>query len=106
MTSARGGEGKTTLATQLALVLSEAQRARVLLVEASMHRPALARLLGLDVPAGLGFSVQIAKRMSGVVEPWTVLALGPATHVLVERDGGPLTRTRCIRLISAPPSSA
>ncbi len=58
VTSARGGEGKTTLATQLALVLSEAQRARVLLVEASMHRPALARLLGLDVPAGLAFSVQ------------------------------------------------
>ncbi len=27
--------------------------------------------------------------MSGVVEPWTVLALGPATHVLVEREGGP-----------------
>jgi Mrp family chromosome partitioning ATPase len=89
VTSARGQEGKSTLATQLALVLTEAQRARVLLVEASMHRPALARLLGLQVPAGLGFSTQIAQRLRGGLEPWTVLALGPAMHVLAESETEP-----------------
>jgi Mrp family chromosome partitioning ATPase len=86
VTSARDGEGKSTLAAQLALVLSESQRARVLLVEASMHRPSLARLLGCRVPAGYGFSVQLARRMGGGIEPWTVLALGPALHALVESE--------------------
>jgi Mrp family chromosome partitioning ATPase len=100
VTSARPGEGKSTFAVQLALVLSEAQRARVLLVEASMHRPSLARLLGFRVPPGLGFSVQLARRMrlhppaadgpcagrSSGAEPWTVLALGPTLHAMVESD--------------------
>jgi Mrp family chromosome partitioning ATPase len=89
VTSARVKEGKSTLATQLALVLTEAQRARVLLVEASMHRPAIARLLGFQVPTGLGFSRQIALRMRGGLEPWTVLALGPALHVLAESEAEP-----------------
>jgi Mrp family chromosome partitioning ATPase len=89
VTSARSGEGKSTLAAQLALVLSESQRARVLLVEASMQRPSLARLLGFQVPPTLGFSVQIARRMRGGTEPWAVLALGPALNVLVESDAEP-----------------
>jgi Mrp family chromosome partitioning ATPase len=89
VTSARAGEGKSTLAAQLALVLSEAQRARVLLVEACMHRPAIARLLGFEVPPGLGLSEQIARRMTGREEPWTVLALGPSLHALAEREGDP-----------------
>jgi tyrosine-protein kinase len=89
VTSAREGEGKSTLAAQLALVLSEAQRSRVLLVEASLERPILARLFGFEVPAGLGFSVQISRRMRGSPEPWSVLALGPALHVLVESEVEP-----------------
>jgi Mrp family chromosome partitioning ATPase len=86
VTSARAGEGKSTLAVQLALVLSEAQRSRVLLVEGSLERPTLARLLGFRVPAGLGFSVQISRRMTGGTDPWAVLALGPALHALVESE--------------------
>jgi len=89
VTSARDGEGKSTLASQLALALSESQRARVLLIEASMHRPALSRILGFEVPKGVGFSVQLANRMRGVHEPWTVLALGPALHALVESEAEP-----------------
>jgi Mrp family chromosome partitioning ATPase len=89
VTSARAGEGKTTLAVQLALVLSEAQRARVLLVEACMFRPSIARVLRFEVPAGLGLSAQITARMTGGAEPWTVLALGPSLHALVEREGEP-----------------
>jgi Mrp family chromosome partitioning ATPase len=89
VTSARDGQGKSTLAAQLALALSEAQRACVLLMEASMHRPSLSRILGFDVPAGLGFSVQLANRMRGMREPWTVLALGPALHAIAEGEAEP-----------------
>jgi len=89
VTSARDGEGKSTLAAQLALALSEAQRARVLLVEASMHRPSLSRILGFEVPKGFGFSMQLANRMRSAREPWTVLALGPALHALVESEAEP-----------------
>jgi Mrp family chromosome partitioning ATPase len=84
VTSARDGEGKTTLATQLALCLSEAQRARVLLVEANLTRPSMARLLGFRVPPGLAFSTQLAARMRGGIDPWAVLALGPSLHLLAE----------------------
>jgi Mrp family chromosome partitioning ATPase len=84
VTSPRDGEGKSTFATQLALVLSESQRARVLLVEANFYRPALARILGFRVPDGYGFSAQIVRKMRGSMEPWCVVALGPALHVLAE----------------------
>ncbi len=67
-------------------MLSEAQRARVLLIEASLERPTLARLLGFQVPPTLAFSLQISRRMHGGTEPWAVLALGPALHVLVESE--------------------
>ena len=89
VTSARDGEGKTTLAAQLALCLSEAQRARVLLVEANMTRPSVARVLGFRVPTGLGFSAQLAERMRGGIEPWAVLALGPSFHILAENHAEP-----------------
>lgn len=46
VTSSVPGEGKTTFATNLAL--SHAQTKRVLLVDADMRRPRLARSLGLD----------------------------------------------------------
>jgi Mrp family chromosome partitioning ATPase len=87
VTSAQDGEGKSTFATQLALVLGESQRARVLLVEANFHRPSLARLLGFHVPDGFGFSTQIAQRIRGIAEPWSVVALGPSLHVLPEGVG-------------------
>jgi Mrp family chromosome partitioning ATPase len=84
VTSARDGEGKSTFATQLALVLSESQRARVLLIEANFQRPSLAGILGFKVPEGQGFSSQIVRKMRGSLEPWCVTALGPALHVLAE----------------------
>jgi Mrp family chromosome partitioning ATPase len=84
VTSAKDGEGKSTFATQLALVLSESQRARVLLVEATFQKPSLAKILGFRVPEGQGFSAQIVRKMQGSMEPWCVVALGPALHVLAE----------------------
>ena len=84
VTSARDEEGKSTFATQLSLVLSESQRARVLLVEANFQRPSLATILGFQVPEGNSFSAQIVRKMRGSMEPWCVVALGPALHVLAE----------------------
>ncbi len=89
VTSPRDGEGKSTFATQLALVLSESQRARVLLVEANFHRPSLTKILGFRVPDGFGFSSQIVRKMRGSMEPWCVVALGPALHLLAESPTEP-----------------
>lgn len=87
VTSPKEREGKSTFATQLALVLSESQRARVLLVEANFYKPTLATILGFRVPQGYGFSAQIVRKMRGSMEPWCVTALGPALHVLAEAPG-------------------
>jgi Mrp family chromosome partitioning ATPase len=85
--SSRPGEGKSVFSAQLALALSEAQRARVLLVEANFHAPALAKLLGVQVPTHQGFSVQLARRMQNRTDPWVELALGPSLHALLEEPG-------------------
>lgn len=48
VTSPEPGEGKTTCAANLALVLSEETSARVLLVDANLTRPALGDLFGFE----------------------------------------------------------
>jgi Mrp family chromosome partitioning ATPase len=48
VTSASPGEGKTTCAANLALVLAEETFARVLLIEANMARPSLADVFGYE----------------------------------------------------------
>jgi Mrp family chromosome partitioning ATPase len=48
VTSAAPGDGKTTCAANLALVLSEETLSRVLLVEANLARPGLPDLFGFD----------------------------------------------------------
>jgi Mrp family chromosome partitioning ATPase len=98
VTSARDGEGKSTLAAQLALVLSESQRARVVLVEACFERPSLARLLGVTVPPGLSLSVQLARRLQYPAEPLSVLALGPSIHAALEAG----TETRHPGVLHSP----
>jgi Mrp family chromosome partitioning ATPase len=89
VTSPREGEGKSTFAAQLALVLSESQRAQVALVDANFHKPSLARILGFSVPEGLGLSAQVMRAMRGKEEPWSMLALGPSFHVLAEAEDQP-----------------
>ncbi len=85
--SARPGEGKSLFSAQLALALSEAQRAKVLLVEANFLAPSLAKLFGVTVPTHQGFSVQLARRMQNRTDPWVELALGPSLHGLFEEPG-------------------
>lgn len=91
VTSARAGEGKSRVAAELAFALAESDRARVLLVEANLERPSLERLLGIEVPDGRGFSVQLRRRMEeGGPLPFGVVACGGSLHVLAEnlRDPG------------------
>ncbi len=81
-------EGKTTLALRLAVTLSEASRARVILVEGNFERPRLAASLGLKLPAKAGFSAQIHARMDGRPAAWGVVRLGPSLFLLAEPEEG------------------
>jgi Mrp family chromosome partitioning ATPase len=78
------GEGKTALAVRLALTLSEAERARVILVEGNFERPRLASTLGLRLPEDAGLSAQLQRRMNGGGAPWGVVRLGPSLSLLAE----------------------
>lgn len=89
ITSPTAGEGKSRLAVQLALALSESERSRVLLVEANLERPSLARLLGVDLPESHGFSTQMRKRATGeACGRWGVAACGGSLHLLAESHEG------------------
>jgi capsular exopolysaccharide synthesis family protein len=52
-TSAVGGEGKTTLATALSLILSQEPDSRVILVDADLRKGDISRYLGLEPEHGL-----------------------------------------------------
>lgn len=90
ITSAVSGEGKSRLAIQLALALAESDRARVLLVESNLERPSLARLLGIEIPDGEGFSMQLRRRTLGIGSArWGVVACGGSLHLLAENPRDP-----------------
>jgi polysaccharide biosynthesis transport protein len=98
-TSARPGEGKTTLAANLALAFSELGRHRVLLLEANFRSAAIADLFGFDIPTG--FRAQIARHRRDPEEPWVLVQIGPpALYILAaERNG-------CIQCGAALPEEA
>ena len=52
-TSATGGEGKTLLSVNLAFAFSQLENTRVLLVDADLRRPAVAKFLKMDPKRGL-----------------------------------------------------
>ena len=79
-------EGKTTLALRLAETLSEAERARVILVEGNFERPRLSASLGLCLPAEAAFSTQIHERRQGRGVAWGVVRLTPSLSLLAEAD--------------------
>jgi receptor protein-tyrosine kinase len=53
VTSASTGEGKSTVALNLARLMAQMDRTRVLLLEADLRRPTIAGMTGLDKVAGL-----------------------------------------------------
>jgi len=56
ITSAVGGDGKTTVSVELARSLAQRPDARVLLIDADLRRGSVARQLGLDGAVGPGLS--------------------------------------------------
>jgi Mrp family chromosome partitioning ATPase/uncharacterized protein involved in exopolysaccharide biosynthesis len=84
VTSPAAGEGKTICALNLALAMCECGRARVLLVDANLQRPALATLLGID-RRGLPRGSHATQRWSSV-QPLT-----PWLHVAVPATGTPMS---------------
>jgi protein-tyrosine kinase len=79
VTSALAADGKTMTAVNLSLVLSEAYRRRVLLVEGDLRRPAISRAAG--VPAGPGLSEALKShddRRPSLVQLTDTLTLLPA----------------------------
>lgn len=80
------GEGKSMCATNLALALAEGGRARVLLLEANVAEPAVARLLGFEPPVCA--AAQLEAHRTRPSEPWDVVELGAAgLHVLAAKAG-------------------
>jgi Mrp family chromosome partitioning ATPase len=73
-TSAKAGEGKTTLAANLALAFAELGKHRVLLVEATTKAAALGELFGFKPPKG--FAVQLARHRTNPNDPWVVVQIG------------------------------
>ncbi len=93
VTSAREGEGKSTVSVNLALVVAETGR-RVLLVEGDLRRPRASELLGIESGVGLSNLLAGHRELDEVLQVWgesglTVLPSGPIPPNPSELLGGP-----------------
>jgi Mrp family chromosome partitioning ATPase len=78
-------ESKSRVAAGLALALAETNHPRILLVEGNFHRPAVQRLMQVEVPVTLGFSQQLHARIRPRTDgAWHVVGCTPSLHVLGE----------------------
>jgi Mrp family chromosome partitioning ATPase len=73
VTSPKAGEGKTTVALNLALALAECNRAKVLLVETHLRRPQLANVFKLAPP--WCFAEQLVAHRHQPVMPWSLIEI-------------------------------
>ena len=73
-TSPNGGDGKTTLASNLALAFAELGRHRVLLIEATLRSAQLGEVFGFKPPRGFG--VQLARHRANPNDAWVVVQIG------------------------------
>lgn len=76
VTSAGAREGKTFVATNLALAIAELHRYRVLLVDGHLRRPELARRFGLERGQHACLLSQLEHHREYPDAPWRVTALG------------------------------
>jgi protein-tyrosine kinase len=66
VTSAAAGEGKTVTALNLAGALAQSSNSRVLIIDADLHRPAVAEYLGLSDRRGPGLAEAILHEEYGL----------------------------------------
>src|SRR5262249_55754274 len=85
ITSAQPGEGKTSCAVNLALAFRETSNQRVLLIEANLRTPTLAKLFGFEPP--VCFAKQMAKNRDNDRASWTVAEQFEPLHVLAIDPG-------------------
>jgi Mrp family chromosome partitioning ATPase len=83
-TSATQGEGKTTLATNLALAFAELGKHRVLLIETSFRSAAVGEVFGFKPPAG--FAGQLAKHRQRAHDPWVVVQISGSQLYVMAAD--------------------
>src|SRR5436853_1185532 len=84
VTSALEGEGKTTIATNLAWVMARQSGKKVLLLDADLRRPSICKMLGLKSPHGL---VDVIERRAAVSD--SIVAIKPhGMYVLANRSNG------------------
>lgn len=69
VSSARAGEGKSTTAVNLAIAVARA-KSRVLLLDADLRRPALARYLGVEGDVGLSQVLVGGASMHEAIQTW------------------------------------
>jgi len=74
VTSAQAGEGKTFVASSLAIALAQANQ-RVLLIDADMRRPSVNRLFDLPLEPGLSEVLADDVPLAGVLRPTAVPGL-------------------------------
>ena len=100
LTSASTGDGKTMTAVNLALVLSESYRRKVLLVDADLRRPSIRYFKDLDGAAGLSEALAAPTDRKLALVPITpLLTLLPAGRPVADPIGG-LTSARMRTILS------
>jgi capsular exopolysaccharide synthesis family protein len=81
LTSAVAGDGKTLTAVNLALVLSESYRCKVLLIDADLRRPSIPSVWELSEGLGLSDALRATNEQKLALVPVTpTLTLLPAGH--------------------------
>lgn len=94
-TSAARAEGKTTLATNLALAFAELGKHRVLLIETSFRSAAVGEVFGFKPPAG--FATQLAQHRLRPGDPWIVVQI--ANTPLYVMAAEPRCCTKCATVL-------
>jgi capsular exopolysaccharide synthesis family protein len=90
VTSPETGDGKTTVAANLALALAECGRARVLLIEGNFRSPCLSSLFNMRPPSD--FALQVARHKSHPNDAWTVVEIKPTGLHVAAVDPAPERR--------------
>ncbi len=80
ITSAAQGEGKTTVAANLALAHAEGRQAKVMLLDLNLRAPALGRRFGLTLFGSLADQLRLKQRRKDA--RWETIELRPGLHMM------------------------